>query len=216
MIYLSYILLSCFLLLFSSCTAHEIPPWAFEHYLEGKKLYIQGDIDASLQQFTAARRQAPHFSQNSYMLAKAYYFSRDYRRAEEIWRETVKRNPRHTDSRKWLARLCLQQGRGQAAAELVGAALENNSEDPELLLLLARAKAVDGEYDEAIQLYQRAQIFEQRLAEARIALAEIYQRFGLKEQAFSELMRAEILMSETNPLHEALEALLKASRGDAP
>jgi tetratricopeptide (TPR) repeat protein len=216
MIYLSYILSASILVLFSSCSAPDIPRDALERYLEGKKLYIQGDLDTSSELFLAVHRQVPRFSQNSFMLGKAYFFRRDYKGAEEIWRETLDRNPGHTDSRKWLARLWLQQGEAQVAAELVSIALENNSEDPELLILLAKAKAADGDYAAAIQLYQRVQFFEQRLAEARIDLAEIYQRFGLNEKALPELEQAGKLIGETSPLYTALQSLLAALRGEDP
>ena len=204
------------MVLFSACSGQDIPREALKGYLEGKKLYIQGDLEASSQLFLTVHRQVPRFSQNSCMLGKTYYFSRDYVRAEEIWRETLDRNPGHTDSRKWLARLCLQQGEEQSAGELVSIALENNSEDPELLILLAKAKAAGGDYAAAIQLYQRVQFFEQRLAEARIDLAEIYQHFGLNEKALPELEQAGKLLSQTSPLYTALQSLLEALRGADP
>lgn len=216
MIYQSYILIPLILTLLSSCSAREIPREALERYLEGKKLYIQGDLDGSLELLLAVHRQVPRFSQNSCLLGKTYFFRENYDGAEAMWRETLKRNPHHTDSSKWLARLCLQQGEGEEAADLATAALENDSEDPELLILLARAEAAAGDYGAAIQLYKRVQLFEQRLAEARIDLAEIYQRFGLAEKALPELEQAARLVGPESRLQAALQSLLDALRGAEP
>jgi len=216
MIYLQHILFALFGLLIATCSGPGIPREALEPYLEGKKLYIQGDLEGSRQILLAVYQQTPHFSQNSYLLGKACYFLGDYAEADAVWRETLDRNPHHIDSRKWLARLHLQQEASTSAADIIEKALEDSSEDPELLILLARTKIAAGDYGAAIQLYQRAQLFEQQLAEARIELAEIYQSFGLREKALPELERAKELLDQESPLRPALWSLLGALRGDIP
>jgi tetratricopeptide (TPR) repeat protein len=216
MIYLQHILFALFGFLLVACSGPGIPQEALEPYLEGKRRYIQGDLESSRQILLAVHQQTPDFSQNSYLLGKACYFLGEYEEAAAVWRETLDRNPHHIDSRKWLARLHLRQEAADSAAGIIEKALADSSEDPELLILLARARRTAGDYGAAIQLYRRVQLFERELAEARIELAEIYQRFGLREKALPELERAEKLLDQDSPLRPALQSLLGTLRGDIP
>jgi len=184
-------------------------------YLEAKKIYLEGDLERALPLFQQLHRASPSFSNASFMLGKVYFFQGKPGEAEAVWKQTLARNPNHTDSRKWLCRLYLLNQQAQKAGELVSRALADDSEDPELLILLGKSQKALGNYSQAIEYYKKAQLCEEKLAEARLDLAEIYRGFGLSGQAALELERALRLLEEQSPLSAPIRSLLAGLREEA-
>jgi tetratricopeptide (TPR) repeat protein len=164
---------------------------------------------------------APDFCANSLLLGKIYFFSGDVDQAERYWLHTLEVNTHHLDTRKWLARLYLQQQRSGEAQGVLNRALAISSEDPELLILLAKARRQQQDYAGAIELYLKSQAFGERLSEASIDLAEIYYSFGLTDKAEQQLNRALAVLGEDASISPSLSAALEQlqqtrSRRSAP
>jgi tetratricopeptide (TPR) repeat protein len=178
-------------------------------YLTAKKHYSEQRLDAALDILLENHEQAPDFSPNSFLLGKIYYFKSDFPQAEYYWKYTMKINPCHLDTRKWLARLFLQQERAEEAGSILTDALSVSSEDPELLILMAKVKRKQEDLSGAIELYQKSQAFTERLSEASIGLAEIYYDFGLKDRAALELKKALALLGEDSSVYLSVAAILE-------
>jgi len=177
-------------------------------YLAARKCYSEQRLDAALELLLENQKQAPDFIQNSFLLGKVYYFKNDYPQAENCWRHALKINPCYLDARKWLARLFLQQDRTEEAGSILADALEVSSEDPELLILMAKVKRKQEDLAGAIELYQKSQAFTERLSEASIDLAEIYCGFGLKDRAELELRKALFLLGEDSGISSSVATTL--------
>jgi len=154
-------------------------------------------------------RSDPEFCANSFLIGKIYYFDGDFDRAERYWQYTLTVNPHHLDTRKWLARLYLQLDRADEAQGVLSHGLAISSEDPELLILMAKVKRRHQDLAGAIELYLKSQAFSERLSEASIDLAEIYYSFGLTDRAEEELQKALVLLGESSSITPSLSAALE-------
>jgi tetratricopeptide (TPR) repeat protein len=182
---------------------------SLQRYYTARKYYSEQRLDDALKLLLENHRSAPEFCANSYLIAKIYYFNKDLAQAERFWRHTLKVNPHHLDTRKWLARMYLQQDRIEEAENMITPGLAISAEDPELLILLGKVKRRNQDLAGAIELYLKSQAFVERLCEASIDLAEIYYSFGLTDRAEEELKKALSLLGEDSSISPSLYAALE-------
>lgn len=207
------IFLSAFMI-FTSCGKQEEPLENLEllnQYTRAKNYYIDGDIEKARELFLLLKDRAPGFIQALFMLGKCYFFGKEYAKAEEEWKSILQYNPQHLDSRKWLSRLLLMEGRGEEAEIILNESLHYTTEDPQIFLLLGKVKKAKREYSEAIEYYNKASLLISNLVEVYIDLAEIYREFGLREKTDYELSRALSLLDRDSPLYAPLLSLLRNS-----
>ena len=197
-------------------SAQPITDQSLQRYHTARKYYSEQRLDDSLNLLLENHRAAPEFSANSFLIGKIYYFNHDPVQAEHFWRHTLKFNPHHVDARKWLARLYLQQDRIEEAEDVLKPGLAISSEDPELLILMGKVKRRHQDLAAAIQLYLQSQAFSERLSEASIDLAEIYNSFGLADRAKVELERALELAGEQSSISPSLYAALEQLEANNP
>jgi tetratricopeptide (TPR) repeat protein len=182
---------------------------SLQRYRTARKYYAEQKLDDALTLLLENHRSAPEFCANSFLIGKIYYFNSDLAQAERYWRHTLTTNPHHLDTRKWLARLYLQQERIEEAQGVLNDGLAISSEDPELLILMAKVKRRHQDLAGAIELYLKSQAFSERLCEASIDLAEIYYSFGLTDRAEEELKKALVLLGESSSIYPSLSAALE-------
>ena len=190
-------------------SAQPVTEQSLHRYCTARKYYSEHRLDDALDLLLKNHRSAPEFSANSFLIGKIYYFNNDPSQAEHYWRHTLKFNSHHVDTRKWLARLLLQQGRIEEAECVLEPGLAISSEDPELLILMGKVKRGDQDLAGAIELYLKSQAFSERLSEASIDLAEIYNSFGLEDRAKEELEKALDLVGEHSSISPSLTAALE-------
>ena len=190
-------------------SAQPITEQSLHRYHAARKYYTEQHLEEALALLLENHRDAPEFCANSCLIGKIYYFRADLTEAERFWRHTLKVNPHHLDTRKWLARLYLQQQRIDEAEGVLAEAMAISSEDPELLMLMAKVKRRNQDLAGAIELYLKSQAFSERLSEASIDLAEIYYSFGLTDRAQEELKRALVLAGENSSISQSLSAALE-------
>jgi tetratricopeptide (TPR) repeat protein len=190
-------------------SAQPITEQSLQRYYRARQCYCEQRLEDALDLLLKNHGSAPEFSANSFLIGKIYYFSEDLAQAEQYWRHTLKFNPHHVDTRKWLARLLLQQDRIEEAEGVLKPGLTISSEDPELLILMGKVKRRNQDLAGAIELYQKSQAFRERLSEASIDLAEIYSSFGLTDRAKEELEMALILVGEQSSIYPSVYAALE-------
>jgi tetratricopeptide (TPR) repeat protein len=207
-----------------SCAKQSAQPFTeqtLQRYHTARTFYSEQRLDEALPLLLENFGSAPSFCANSFLIGKIYYFKGDRSQAERYWSHTLTVNPHHLDTRKWLARLYLQQQRSREAQVVLIDALAVSSEDPELLLLLAKAKRGQQDLAGAIELYRKSQAFVERLSEASLDLAEIYYSFGLDDRAEEQLRKALALLGDNSSLYPSIAAALeqlrrKVSQGHGP
>ena len=182
---------------------------SLQRYRTARQYYTEQRLEEALTLLLENHSSAPEFCANSFLIGKIYYFNGDPAEAERYWRHTLEVNCHHLDTRKWLARLYLQEERIEEAQGVLSRGLAVSSEDPELLILMAKVKRRRKDLAGAIELYLKAQAFTERLSEASIDLAEIYCSFGLTDRAEEELKRALVLLGESSSISPSVSAVLE-------
>ncbi len=205
--YFPLLLLCVCSLLPTACRPAKVDQVLLDRYTEAKSLYLAGELDQAEKRLRAIREEAPRFWNNTFMLGKVYFFKEEYASAESAWREVLVSNPSHIDSVKWLSRLYLLQSQAGEAEPWLEQALSLSSDDPELLLLLAKVRRASGDFATAIELLEKAGLFKDRMAEAHLELFEIYRTFGMVTKAKGELDTALSYLDPDSSLYEPLSSL---------
>ena len=110
------------------------------------------------------------------------------------------------DAQRLLAEALLLDGRFAEAEPVLRTALERNSEDPRLLVLLARVYRNAGRGEQAASLYRQALIYRSELGIAARELSQVYAARGAVDAAEHWSMRAAELLPEALQLPEGLRS----------
>jgi tetratricopeptide (TPR) repeat protein len=197
-------------------SAQPVTEQSLQRYQTARVHYSQQRLEEALTLLLENHRSTPGFCANSFLIGKIYFFNGEFEEAERFWCHTLEVNPHHLDTRKWLARLYLRQQRLEEARCLLTDALAESSEDPELLLLMAKVKRRQQDLAGAIELYLKSQAFGERLSEASMDLAEIYLSFGMTDRAEEELRKAMVLLGGDSSLAPSVAAALEQLGRDGP
>jgi tetratricopeptide (TPR) repeat protein len=159
-------------------------------YSLGVARFNAGQFDLATGPLSRARPARPGDAALEQMLALAWLNSEEYTRAAEALERLPKRS---SDPRlEYAYGLALvRSGRAAEAEEVFRLLLQENTQWPELNVLLAQAHAQQGDFDAAVELLRRAIALDPAVAEAHGTLGEIHLRRGELEAAEAEL-RAEL------------------------
>jgi protein O-GlcNAc transferase len=135
----------------------------------------------------------------------------DIARAEMIYREVLRRSPRHFDALHSLGLLALQAGHPQAAAELIAKALAEAPQDAGAHGNLGYALHVLGRHDEALQSLDRALAINPEQLEALNNRGNTLSAMGRHDESVASFDRAlalrpddvEAAYNRGNALHAA-------------
>jgi predicted O-linked N-acetylglucosamine transferase (SPINDLY family) len=131
--------------------------------------------------------------------------------AEGVYREVLRRSPRHFDALHSLGMLALQAGHPQAAAELVGQALAVDPQDAAAHANLGYALYVMGRHDDALHSLERALAIRPDMLEALNNRGNTLVALGRHDEAVASFDRAlalrpdyvEAAYNRGNALHAA-------------
>jgi len=161
-------------------------------YSRGVKEYQEKKFEEAEKSFKSVLVSDDDFLNAYLMLAKIYYYNRDYNHSSEVLGELIKRDPDHAGALYWMARTLVMSDRekSEEAVNLLKKVLETDSSHIPARLLLSLLYEKSGNHREAIQGYMRVLSEEENLVSARGNLAILYMRLGLKERAKSEIDKA--------------------------
>lgn len=185
-------------------------------YLRAKDLYIAGQWDDALTLLKEKKFWAGSFSAPKFLEGKILFLKKDLSGAEKIWKEVLKKNPRHDETRKWLCRLLLLQGKDREAERVIAPALTDDPEDPELLILVGKARSLRGDTAGALEYFRKAKACFERLAEAPLELADLYRSFGLRRRSIEELELAAAMLGRESGLFAAVSGAVEFLRKEEP
>jgi len=131
--------------------------------------------------------------------------------AERVYREVLRRSPRHVDALHSLGMLAFQAGHPQAAADLIGQALAVDPQDAVAHGNLGYALHVLGRHDEALQSLERALVLRPDMLEALNNRGNTLSALGRHDEAIASFDRAlslrpdyvEAAYNRGNALHAA-------------
>ncbi|MCX7787264.1 MAG: tetratricopeptide repeat protein [Spirochaetes bacterium] len=178
-------------------------------YLKAKDAYLRNDLSGTIQLLEPMDQYLEQNPAAAFLLGKAYYFCSQYFKAERTWTGLLRKVPHHAEAQRWLARLYLSQGKGGEAEELCIQLLARDSENPESLLLLGKARLLTGDTRSALEYLEKGKASLRKLAEIPLELADLYRRFGIKNRSREELELALYLLGKESPLYRAVEGSWK-------
>ncbi len=184
-------------------------------YLRAKDLYLRGRSGEALA-LLEGRRTLRGFPPAAFLRGKILYLAGRSPEAESAWKDLLKIRPSHQETRKWLARLLLDDGRSSEAESVLAAALADDPEDPELLTLTGKARLRRGDTAGAVEYFTKAKTGLERAAEAPLELSDIYRAFGLRRRAAEELELAAALLGPDSALARETAELRRSLMEEEP
>ncbi len=194
----------------SDSDEHPVPESVLRHYLQAERAYAEGVPEEALAHLERALREEPRFVPALFLSGKILILRNEHAHGIERLEAVVEVNSDHLDGRKWLARAYRISGDGTRAQEVLLPALRVSTEDPELLVEMARIQRDAGNVPGAIEYYTKALAFSDRLAVAAYELAEIFAAFGVGARAMETLERARSLASDTSSIGRTIENRLES------
>ena len=183
-------------------------------YVEARESYCKGDVSGVVQILETEQKLRESFAPASVLMGKALFFQGRIEEAEDVWKSTLDRCPWNQEARKWLARLYLQEDQGKKAEQACIHALVEDPEDPELLILVGKARLIQGDVAGALEYFGKGESCFQRLAEGPLELADLYWGFGMRERSMEKLELALALLGKESSIRRSVEETLKVLRTD--
>ena len=198
-------------------------------YADAEEVFARGEYDEAADLFSAYTERKSDNPWGHYMLGLSAYRAGDLARAEHAFDRALELDPSFVKGYVNSARVLLDLGRTNEAAERVNIALVHDSTSSDALRLLARTHAVLGDTDAAISTYQRALTIDDRDVWSMNNLGLLYIELGRFDDALPPLARA-VQLRGTAPvfqnnlgvalerggyLNQAAEAYTAALRADS-
>ncbi len=184
----------------------ELPP---SIYLKAKDAYLRNDLSETIRLLEPAAKEPGRNPTAAFLLGKAYFFRSTFPDAERIWKNLLGQVPHHSEAQKWLARLYLNQGKVEEAEQICVQLLALDSENPEGLFLLGKARLSKGDTRAGLEYLEKGKASLRKLAEIPLELADLYRQFGIKKRCKEELELALHLVGKANSLYHTVEGSLK-------
>jgi len=191
----------------------KCPDGAAGHFVRGLRFERSNDPEQAMDEYRQAVEDDPSLNQAhgnlGLLLLKR---GSDNEAASELSRALAgKPDPRYHRG------LAILLGKGKDALLLYHAteALKGNPDDPVVHALLADAYAIQGQFDDAIEEYNRVLDREPSNEHARLGLADAYDKSGNPDNAIRELSTAALANPKNGEIHKRL-AVLYRQTGDSP
>jgi DNA-binding winged helix-turn-helix (wHTH) protein/TolB-like protein/Tfp pilus assembly protein PilF len=188
------------------------PNYATANHWYAEYLMYTGRFEESVAKFKRAQEIDPLSPIITVEQGLPYYYSRQYKRAEEEFHQARKLEPRFTPLVYMLAWLYEEEGKFEEAIALFQAAMAGYQPSPRMTASLARVYATWGRRSEARRLLKEALAHADSRRLAPYYVAQIYARLGEKDQAFAWLARAreerdeQIVMIKVDPKMDGLRS----------
>ncbi|TVQ39126.1 MAG: hypothetical protein EA384_07635 [Spirochaetaceae bacterium] len=189
-----------------SHTPRAAPEALYERALQ---YYHNGRITAARRLLEQQSASTGRDLRSAYLLGRVLFFDNAAEAAQRVLQRALDRHPCHVDTRRFLARIQISLHDFESAEKNLLLLLSQTSEDPDVLMMLARVAAARGKTAAAIELYRRSILFTERLAEAHIELAHMYRAAGLGQRSDEELKLALRLLPADHPLRRPVMSLLQ-------
>jgi len=176
-----------FALVVLGCGSSDPSENAIRAYLEAKELYLRGDVRGAVTQLETLVARAGRFHQARFLLGKALFMSGRQEEAAESFASLLKDYPRYADAALWHARALMASGSREEAEWALSEALAFSSEDPRFLYAAGSLWESRGEYQKALDYYQRAAVSGNEIGEIYLSIGKIYNRFRVYEKSLEYL-----------------------------
>lgn len=174
------------------CVSCRNQEYARELYIKGEIQYANKNLAEAENIFNGVLKLDDGFLNAYLMLAKIYYYNKDYDKALKNLDTVLDKDPDHTGALYWKGRVLVISGKDDKdePVKILTKVLENDSRHVPARLMLALVYEKNRKFKEALHEYITVMEMEDDLIMARGNLAVLYRRLGLKERAAQEINRA--------------------------
>lgn len=171
-----------------SASELNIPKKARKEMDKGVEALAKGDLAQANERLEKAIRIYPEYAQAWNNLGVVKIRANDPEAAKTAWEHAIAADNKLSPAYLNLARLAIAQKRMADAEDLIRRALAPDPQEPSALLLLSTAKAMNGEWDEALASARRipATADHRQFAEAHRIAAEALVALGQPANAITE------------------------------
>ena len=192
-----------------STAKDPIPPTDEVSYADAEWVFQEQLYEEATELFTHYTEQHPNNPWGHYMRGLSALKGGDLTQAEEAFGDTLLLDPDHVKSLLNLSRVFLEQERYDEAMEQVTLALEIEPTSNPGHRLLARSRYVQGNVDDAVDVYRHAIILDDIDAWSMNNLGLIFFEQGRFEEAVPPLARAVELRDDVPQFHNNLGMALE-------
>ncbi|OLD12229.1 MAG: hypothetical protein AUI50_07855 [Crenarchaeota archaeon 13_1_40CM_2_52_14] len=166
------------------------PSYAPAHQFYGDFLKSQGRFEEALSEMSYAGALDPLSLSINTGIGHVLYLSRQYDRAIEQYRNTIKLNPNFVQARLWFGRPYLQKRMYKEAITELAQAVRMSGESTISLAMLGHANGTAGKRDEAKKILEKLTERSKHQYVPSYWISMIHVGLGDKDQAFTWLERA--------------------------
>lgn len=146
----------------------------------------------------------------SFQAGLAFHAAGDLARAEQVCRQVLQAEPRHSGAAHLLGLIALQVGQHQKAIEFISAAIRLDGSQPQYHAHLGDAHRHAGQLETSAKCYQRALALAPHFAEAHDSLGTVLQALGNATDAEAAYRNAIRTRPEFAAAHHNLGVALRA------
>ena len=180
-------------------------------YFRAFRAYENGNFPLCISLTDTLQKGNPSFFQAGLLKAKAEFFSDNFEASGRTLENLLKRNTNYYEAEIWILRCYLQLGETEKAYIKAEELHSRSPEDPRILNILGRIAAAEKNYQEAIEFFNRAALFEEELAVNRIELAKLYSELLNTELAAANFKQADNLLAPDSPIKSAVSELISGT-----
>jgi tetratricopeptide (TPR) repeat protein len=177
-------------------------------------LYIKGNTSEALLLLKNMEKKDPCFLPALFLSGKIHYMNKNLKKAEDKWKKVLNINPHHIQTGKWLCSMYMIEKKYKEAEKLLFLMFENSANDPELLILAGRLRKNEGKYLEALEYYNKAFLFEDKIIEAHLDTSEIYTLFGIREKSLIHLKKAASVGGDNHELYKPINSIINKTSAE--
>lgn len=190
-------------------------------YYVGNYLYVQGKRDEAIKAFGKLVEGYPssvYRSSALSMLADLYVNRGEFKKAEELLKRFLARNPRNTDLARYLGDVYVRQERYDEAIRMLESGLRANPNDTSLIEKLGEAYLLKGERERAVDVWMRilnVSSYDESYRRQRLAsIFKSHKMYDLAVQQYNEALKrrptASYIYSQLADIYRILGDMEKA------
>ncbi len=175
------------ILLFASCNKNTGNQKDIDLFNKGKIFYLNENLQKAIYFFEKAIEENDKYSPAYVMLGKSYYYSREYKKAKEIFYKLLKINKNSIDALNWLARIeGIDERNYEKGLQYCNKVLKLDMNNYAAHFYKAVILHNQGKIKEAIFEYHSALEIEKIIYLSHLQLGELYLQRGVKDKAMNE------------------------------
>lgn len=175
--------------------------------------YTKQDLNGALALFSQVLEMDSDSTNTMIMLGKIYYYKKDFEKAEEMFKNAASSGKCNSNAEYWLSKMQSLHGEDRAEVkERLESVIDNIPNRWEVQYTLGTLMESEGKIQEALSLYDQAQVESTKLSLLYLRLGKIYQKAQRKEMADRYFEKAKFISEENSNMSKMIESEINKAR----